>query len=225
VLLARAQGIKLKQIYAPHGFPSCLMAHSDSGIKSFADLKGSTVAVAPGAAWWPVVKAKYGLESVKTVNYAGTVAPFLADKRLVQQCYVTNEPFQARDKGAGVTVLPIADSGFNPYADTLVTTDQELEQQPDVVRKLVAAVAAGWKAYDADPAAVFAKLSSLGDASTPSQRKDAWTALKPINNASGSAVDAVVKETADLLVQTQALPAAVGGDYKAAYDNGFLPAR
>ena len=38
----------------------------------------------------------------------------------------------------------VADSGYNPYTTVLVTTREHLEQNPEEVKRVVAAVRAGW---------------------------------------------------------------------------------
>jgi len=225
VLVSRSQNVPLVELFAPHGFPSCAMAHADQGIKTFADLKGHTVAVAPGATWWTFIKAKYHLDDVQTVAYSGSIAPFLANDKLVTQCYINNEPYQAKLKGAAVTVLPVADAGFNPYSDALITTESVIKDHADLVSKLVKAVVAGWTSYLADPTPTFDLLkASYGDTATREQQQYAFDALKPLNTSPlGSAADANVKSVADTMLDIKAISAATAADYAKSYTNEFLP--
>jgi NitT/TauT family transport system substrate-binding protein len=223
-LIARSQQLPLVQVYAAHDFPSCAMAHADAGVTTWDDLHGKTVAVAQGATWWTFIQGKFNLQDVTTVAYAGSIAPFLADKNMVTQCYVTNEPFQAQQQGVDVTVLKVADYGFNPYSDSLLTTDSVIADDPDLVGRVVRAVAAGWEEYLADPQPVFDQLEGLGDTATPDAREYAFEQLKGLTKAPyGYADDANVKAVADTLVSVEAIPAETADEYQKVFTNEFLP--
>jgi NitT/TauT family transport system substrate-binding protein len=50
-------------------------------------------------------------------------------------------------------VFLLADSGYPPYAQTVIVTLKTLKEKPDLVKKFVQASAEGWKRYLASPAA------------------------------------------------------------------------
>ena len=62
-----------------------------------------------------------------------------------------SEPFVARQKGGDPHVLMLSDLGFNPYTSLLVTTAGLIREQPDLVRRMVAASVRGWADYLDDP--------------------------------------------------------------------------
>jgi NitT/TauT family transport system substrate-binding protein len=80
------------------------------------------------------------------------VQPFLVDKRLSQQGYVTSEPYSIEKGGVRPVVFLLADLGYPPYAETVVVTRDTLAGRRDAVRRFVQASAEGWKSYLANPA-------------------------------------------------------------------------
>jgi NitT/TauT family transport system substrate-binding protein len=82
----------------------------------------------------------------------GDLARFMNDKTFVQQCFVTNEPFFARERGASVGALLIASDSYEPYR-VMFTSQKFLTEHPDVVAKFVRASVKGWVDYlGGDPA-------------------------------------------------------------------------
>jgi NitT/TauT family transport system substrate-binding protein len=159
VVGARAAGVPVKALLAPiHRSPVCVMVHAASGITKLSDLKGMTLALQSGMPHVTWLEKKLKLDAVTIVPYSGSVAPFLANPKLAQQAYVFSEPIVARAKGADPRCLPIAETGFDPYASVLVTSDAYLRDHPDVVRAVTEAAARGWSRYLADPGPTNAEI-------------------------------------------------------------------
>ena len=138
--------------------PQVLIAHPDAGIAKIADMKGHPILLADASvtAFWVWLKAKYGFTDDMVRKYTFNSAPFLADKRAVQQGYVTSEPYtietEAKLKPA---VFLLADEGYPGYAAMVLASDSLIAKNPAAVRAFVEASAAGWKSYlegDAAPA-------------------------------------------------------------------------
>jgi NitT/TauT family transport system substrate-binding protein len=136
--------------------PQVLLAHPDAGIHSLADMKGHPMLLSDASvsAFWLWLKAKYGFTDDQVRKYNFSNAPFLADKRLVQEGYLTSEPYtlekQAHLKPA---VFLLADEGYPGYAAMVLASDKTIAARPAAVRAFVEASAAGWKAYlRGDPA-------------------------------------------------------------------------
>ncbi|MEA5449891.1 ABC transporter substrate-binding protein [Leptolyngbya sp. CCNP1308] len=135
--------------------PQGLMAHPDVGIESFEDLKGKTILMSTSAhtTYWPFIKAKYGLSDDQMGVYTFNVGPFVADKNLVQQGYITSEPFAIEKEGGfEPVVLLMADHGYPNYTTTIETRREIMESNPDLVQRFVDASIKGWYSYLADPA-------------------------------------------------------------------------
>jgi NitT/TauT family transport system substrate-binding protein len=136
--------------------PQVLIAHPDAGIKSLADMKGHPILLSDASvtAFWVWLKAKYGFTNDQVRKYTFNNAPFLADKRIVQQGYVTSEPYTLEKEGRiKPAVFLLADEGYPGYASMILVSDKMIAAHPEVVKAFVAASAAGWQAYlHGDPA-------------------------------------------------------------------------
>lgn len=153
ILLAREQGIPIVAVYGTYNKNlQCLMYHPGAGISKASDINGHDVAVQPGPNYWLWVKQHFALNNVKEVNDTGTLSQFKLNNNLVQQCFVTNEPYLAKRKGIPTKYFVVGDLGYNPYGDLLFTTESMIKKNPKLVRSVVAASKAGWESYLKDPA-------------------------------------------------------------------------
>ena len=110
-----------------------LIAHPGAGNDSFAALKGKPIMIGADTrnGWWRFLAAKYGYSDSQIRPYTFNLAPFLADKKAVQQGYVSSEPFLIRQKtGIDPVVLPVSEAGYlglratsSPPATKLVGTN------------------------------------------------------------------------------------------------------
>ncbi len=151
VLLARAQDADIVAVMAPlQTSPRCIMVHKSSGIESFDQLKNVTLAMSGGKAWAQFLKQTLPLEGVE-LQEGATVAKFLVDENYAQQAYIFSEPFVAEQEGGDPVSLLVADLGFNPYTSLLVTTQNRIDAESEVVDKMVTASIQGWEKYLAEP--------------------------------------------------------------------------
>ncbi|MFB5677552.1 ABC transporter substrate-binding protein [Paenibacillus terreus] len=148
LLVAREQGIPLVAIATIfQKSPQGLMVHADQHISSFADLNNRTVYVGTGSVFWDYVKKKYNLDQVQDMAYTGSLAPFVADEKAAIQGYVTSEPYEMKQQNVDVNFLLLEDAGYNPYSNVLFTTEQYIQDHPDIVRAYVEASMKGWDYY------------------------------------------------------------------------------
>lgn len=152
VLLGREEGAQVKAVLtAMQDTPRCIMVHQKSGITSLKELRGLTLAVGAGRPF-----AKYLLQQLKDpqltlVPYQGNITRFLQEDNFAQQAYVFSEPFIARQQGSDPRCLMLSEIGFNPYASLLVTSDERVTRQADLVARMVRASRRGWQKYLNDP--------------------------------------------------------------------------
>jgi len=136
--------------------PQVLIAHPDAGIRSLADMKSHPILLSDASvsAFWVWLKAKYGFTDDQVRKYTFNNAPFLADKRLVQEGYLTSEPYTIqKQSGLKPQVFLLADEGYPGYASMVLASDKTIATNPAAVRAFVEASAAGWRAYlHGDPA-------------------------------------------------------------------------
>ena len=152
VLITRAQQVPVVALMAPYQInPRCIMVHADAGISRIADIRDITLALSQRPAFSHYLRKKFTFEGVKIVPYPGNVTQFLMNRDFAQQAYIFSEPFVARSKGGDPHSLLVADIGFNPYASVLITTEEAIAEQTDIVAAMVRASVAGWNHYLRDP--------------------------------------------------------------------------
>jgi NitT/TauT family transport system substrate-binding protein len=130
--------------------PQVLIAHPDAGIKSLADMKGHPILLSDASvtAFWVWLKSKYGFTDDQVRKYTFNNAPFLADKRIVQQGYVTSEPYTLEKEGhVKPAVFLLADEGYPGYGGMVLASDKLIASNPAAVKAFVEASAAGWQEY------------------------------------------------------------------------------
>jgi NitT/TauT family transport system substrate-binding protein len=130
--------------------PQVLIAHEGQGIEGIADLKGHPILLSDASvtAFWVWLKAKYGFTDDQVRKYTFNSAPFLQDKRVAQQGYVTSEPYTIETEGKmKPKVFLLADNGYPSYAALVLANDKLVAGNPKAVQAFVEASAAGWQSY------------------------------------------------------------------------------
>jgi NitT/TauT family transport system substrate-binding protein len=132
--------------------PQVLIAHE--GVKGFEDMKDKTILISSLAhrGYWPWLKAKYGFTDAQVRPYTFNIQPFVADKNVVQQGYLTSEPFAIQRAGVKANAFMFSDYGFPAYANTVTCMDKVVKERSKAVAAFVRATAEGYKSYFADPA-------------------------------------------------------------------------
>lgn len=154
LLLARAEGAPVVEVFGGMTkYLQCMMYHPDQGIEDWSDMDGYRIAVAPSGGYWEFIKGKYDLDNVEEVNFTGSLGNFIEDERLVQQCFITSEPYVAQQEGIEIETMMVSESEYNPYSQGLFTTERMIQENPEVVEAVVAAVQQGWEDFLADPSA------------------------------------------------------------------------
>ena len=153
IMIARSSGVPVVTVAATfQKDPQVLIAHED--VKTFEDMKGKTILIAPTAtrSYWPWLKAKYGLTDTQTRPYTFNIQPFVADKNVVQQGYLTSEPFAIQKAGVKANTFLFADHGWPSYAATISCMEDTVKTRQKSVAAFIRGTMEGWKSYLADPA-------------------------------------------------------------------------
>jgi len=130
--------------------PQVLIGHPDTGFDGFDKLKGRTLLIGAGGrvTYWPFLRRKYGLSDSQVRPYTFNMAPFLADKNVVQQGFLSSEPYSiAQALGRPPVVLLIADAGFSAYQTTIAISRRMASESKDLVKRFVDASLEGWAQY------------------------------------------------------------------------------
>ena len=130
--------------------PQVLLAHPDVGIDSFADMKGHPILLSDESktAFWPWMKRKYGFSDDQVRSYTFNNAPFILDKRAVQEGYLTSEPYTiAKQADFAPKVFLLADQGYSSYAAMVLAPTSLIASNPAAIKAFVEASAVGWREY------------------------------------------------------------------------------
>lgn len=132
--------------------PIAIMAHPNTGIEKFEDLRDKKVNLLLGAdamvTSFQWLKTEHGFRDEQARPYTFNPQPFLANKNFAMQGYVTSEPFVIEQAGGfKPKIFLLADHGFDGYATTLETRTELLRQNPDVVARFIQASVEGWYTY------------------------------------------------------------------------------
>jgi NitT/TauT family transport system ATP-binding protein len=94
--------------------PQVLISHPGMGNDRLPDLKGKPILIGAGgrSSYWPWLKSKFGFTDDQARPYTFNMAPFLADKTLSQQGFLSSEPFAIEQAGVKPVVHLLADYGF-----------------------------------------------------------------------------------------------------------------
>ena len=189
--------------------PQVLIAHE--GVKGFEDMKDKTILISALAhrGYWPWLKAKYGLTDAQVRPYTFNIQPFMADKNIVQQGYLTSEPFAIQRAGAKATAFMFSDFGFPAYANTVACLDKTIKDRNKALAAFVRGSAEGWKSYFENPAPANAMIKKDNPSMTDEQLAYSVAKLKEMGIVTsgdaarggiGIITDARAKASYDFLV-------------------------
>ncbi|MFO1271204.1 MAG: ABC transporter substrate-binding protein [Rubrivivax sp.] len=231
---AREQGINAVTVAAAfQKDPQVMIGHPEV-VKKFEDLKGKTILISGDANtnYWPWLKATLGLSDSQVRPYTFNIQPFIADKNLVQQGYLSSEPYaiekQAKFKPS--TFL-LSDYGWPPYSTTIVCMEDTLKKKPKAVAAFVKASMEGWKDYlKGDATAANAAIRKDNPNMTEDELQNGIRQLVATGMVLGGdaaklgvgiVTDERMKKTYDMMVQMKLLdPAKV--DLKKTYTTEFV---
>ncbi|MEL6235134.1 MAG: ABC transporter substrate-binding protein [Pseudomonadota bacterium] len=129
--------------------PQVILAHPESA-QSWEDLKNLTLLIGDNGfqSYYQWMIAEFGFTAEQREPYTFNPAPFLADKSMGMQGYLSSEPFLVEKEG-GFTpnVFLIADAGYSTYATTIETMAETIETKPEVVKCFVEGSITGWYNY------------------------------------------------------------------------------
>lgn len=165
---------------------------------------------------WPWLKAKYGLNEAQKRPYTFSIQPFIADRNVVQQGYLTSEPY-AIEKEAKFkpTTFLLSDFGWPPYSQTIVCMARTVKERPQAVAAFVKATLQGYKDYlQGDPKAANALIRKDNPAMTDDRIAEGIRLLKQSGMVFGGdaktmgvgvITDARMKATYELMVALKQL--------------------
>ena len=149
---AVAQNIPLRVVAASfQKEPQVVMSHPGEGLDTWEDLPKAEQYIigdegAQSFLLW--MATQYGFDVSKRVPYTFNPAPFIANKKSIQQGYVTSEPYAVEKEGGFVpNQFLLADYGYSTYSTTIEAMQETIDKRPAVVQCFVDGSAKGWYNY------------------------------------------------------------------------------
>lgn len=213
--------------------PAIFMSHPGEGLDRFEDLPKATVFIASDfrASVWQWLKQTYGFRDEKAKPYGFNAAPFLADKKSVQEGILTSEPYAIEQKGGfRPNVFLLADYGYDSYSTTIEARAETIEKKPDLVQRFVDASIIGWYNYlYGDNAAANAAIKHDNPEMTDGQIAFSLVKMKErgivdsgdaLTLGVGAMTDARMKSFFDKMAKAGVVPS--GLDYRKGYTLRFI---
>lgn len=234
VLLARAQGLPVVYVAAWYQqYPVAVVSKAEQGIRTPADLAGVRIGL-PG-----LYGANYiGLEALLfsarlsdadvTLDSIGfnQVEALATDQEQAVSVYAANEPVQLRAQGYEIDEMRVADY-VQLASNGLITNEVTIADDPDLVRRMVAAFLHGLEDTIHDPGEAYelcrAHVPNLAEADESVQKQvlarsiELWQADGPLGASDAQAWD----NMQDTLLQMGLLEEPL--DLESAFTNEFLP--
>ncbi|GAP08705.1 MAG TPA: hypothetical protein DEQ80_01190 [Anaerolinea thermolimosa] len=189
VLLGRAKGLPVVYVMAWYQqYPVGIAAPVEQNIQKPADLKGKRIGI-PGLYGASYIGARALLaaggltEQDVTFDAIGfnQVEGITSGREQAAVVYVANEPIQLEALGHPVTVLRVSDY-LELVSNGLVTNEQTIQQNPDLVRRMVRATWKGVQEAAANPDEAYAiskkYVENLAQADEKVQKKVLATSIE-----------------------------------------------
>ena len=147
---AAEEGIPVVNIAATfQKHPQVIVAHPGEA-ESWDELKDLTLLIGDNGfqSYYQWMIAAHGFTAEQRQPYTFNPAPFLADKRVGMQGYLSSEPYLVEKEGGfAPNVFLIADAGYSSYATTIETMQATIDESPEVVECFVEGSIKGWYNY------------------------------------------------------------------------------
>jgi NitT/TauT family transport system substrate-binding protein len=216
--------------------PVIFMSHPGQGLERFEDLPKATAFIAGDmrATIWQWLKQAHGFRDEKVKPYGFNSAPFIADKKSIQQGFLTSEPYAIETQGGfRPNVFLLYDFGYDGYSTTIETRADTIAKKPDLVQRFVDASIVGWRNYiHGDNAAANAMIKRDNPEMTDGQiafsiEKMRERGVVDSGDAKtlgiGAMTDARMKSFFDKMAKAGVVPADL--DYKTGYTLRFVNRR
>jgi len=219
LLLARENGLPVKAVFADYRLmPTVYFAREENNITKPEDLVGKTVGVAYSERYPLVAMLKNKGIDVTDVHITDREYDYgwLAnDSYDVEAGWVT-DGILVEEAVGNYTVIRPYEHGVNWYADVICTTEDMINNHPDLVEKFLRATAQGWQnaVENADEAALLTK--NYGTAYTDEHLQFVLDVSIPLIHTGeqhiGWMEESVFEDTIQMLLDQGILTSAVNAD-------------
>jgi len=164
-------------------------AMEESGIMTPADFVGKTIAALGKAEsnsefeyqLYAMMK-RLGVDTsqMRLVPYDPSYASFYTGDVDITAAYYTAGVIHIRNKGHKINLIWPNDYGIHVYSDTLITTEQMVEQKPELVERFLRASLHGWRDAVGDPEEAVTATMKYANIKDRKLQSDMLTALIPL---------------------------------------------
>ena len=213
--------------------PNAVMSLKKTGIKSVADLRGKKVGVPSGSSQTTMLPLLLKSNNLKESDInmidmpvASMVPALLQGQVDAVLGSIDAYQIQAEAQGAQLDVYRFADHGVPTVSTSIFASNQYLKDNPEVVRKFVAASLKGWGFALDNPDKTIKDVKVVFPEVNEKLAAAELKAITPLFCSGGAkylgkAEDALWTKSQELLSEVKLLPA--GQDPKTYYTNDFLP--
>jgi len=164
--------------------PEALVSLKKSGITKPSDLVGKTVGVVydNDENLYRMFLKNAGVDEkkIKEVPAITGISQILTEQVDAKMAYEMNDYILLQLEGKEVNILRFRDYGVKFYADTIFTTKEMLEKNPDKVRKFVEASMKGWETTISNPEKAIERLIKINPSLNYEHQLGYLTASIPI---------------------------------------------
>ena len=186
MLTHRSRGIPLVSLfpYFQHD-PQCVLFHKESGIQSLYDLDGREVMFQADLIYINFLESM-GID-LHLIPMDWSLVRYMSDTEFVQQCFLTSEPLVVARQGVDPGVIPMSESGFDPYRH-VYTHENMVEERPEIVKAFIRASIRGWEDFmTGDPKPAFKLIRESNPQQTEPIMQEIVTQMKAYNLTGGNA--------------------------------------
>jgi NitT/TauT family transport system substrate-binding protein len=166
--------------------PQCILVHAGSPYKTWDDLKRAPLLMGNSGrqSFFLWMHAEHGFPRANLRPYNHSLAPFLNDRNIAMQGFVTAEPIRIEEaSGERPRWFLLADQGWSSYSTVLETRNDLINSNPKLVQRFVDASIIGWASYLAgkNVAAADALIKRNNRAMTDRQIDHSRRAMRELN--------------------------------------------
>jgi len=186
LIVARAGGKSLRAVATIYRrSPAVFFSLADSGITRPQDFAGKKVRVpATILPTLHAIAARVGVtpDQYTEVNLPSDVTIFASGVVPVWGGYINALPLLVQKAGIKIIIIYPDDYGVHFYGDSLITTDELISTQPDLVERFLRATLVGWTYAVENPEKVGLMVQKYNPDADPSLENDKMIASIPLVN-------------------------------------------
>lgn len=213
--------------------PNAVMSLKKANIKSVKDLAGKKVGVPSGSSQTTMLPLLLKSNNLKESDInmidmpvASMVPALLQGQVDAVLGSIDAYQIQAESQGAQLDVYRFADHGVPTVSTSIFASNAFLKDNPDVVKKFIAASLKGWSFALDNPAKAIQDVKKIFPETNEKLAAAELAAITPLFCSGGAryvgkAEDALWTKSQELLAEVKLLPA--GQDPKSYYTNDYLP--